>query len=509
MTTWTRETTDTSIERRILTGMIVSDRVLRQLSLAYKPRYLTVEYMRVVAGWCLEHLIRYDKAPGRHIQDIYEGYRRGGSLDPETSEMIGRFLTHISEEYEEQGLNEDYLIAEQAGPYFKERSLTLLKEDLEGHLAGGNLLAAEEAVAKYSAPASLASLGCEPLRDKEAIREALEGDDELFTLPGDLGQLLGPFIREDAWGLVGNYKGGKTWLVNYIRDQALTNRLNVARFSFEMNVKKENRRLIQEMTGHPVKQPRGPIWWPVFDCLSNQDGSCRKPGRTNRVTLLGREGQRPEFHRAPGGYQPCSSCRGGPDWRPESWAEPIERQVITWRRAWKRLQAVDKHLRGARYKFDYWPIRSAGVQEIKSTLEIWEHLEGFVPHVIIVDSPDIMKANRGGDPRHVIIENRQLTVALAQQYHALLIMPFQAGSKEAIERKTKKRSDVGESAQILGDVDGMIVLDRTDIEERLLRARVSTSVQRDAGRGSRVMALQCLDLGQPVVDSAFIEGFEE
>ena len=71
--------------------------------------------------------------------------------------------------------------------------------------------------------------------------------------------------------------------------------------------------------------------------------------------------------------------------------------------------------------------------------------------------------------------------------------------KVAIERKSKKGSDVGESVQILGDVDGMVILDKSDEEERMLRMRVGTSVQRDDRRSSKVMVLQCLELGQAVV----------
>jgi len=42
MTTWQRESIDTSVERRIVTGLIVSDRVLRRLAMAYRPRYMSV-----------------------------------------------------------------------------------------------------------------------------------------------------------------------------------------------------------------------------------------------------------------------------------------------------------------------------------------------------------------------------------------------------------------------------------------------------------------------------------
>jgi len=485
--------------------MVVNDRVLRNLSLAYKSRYFLVPYAQSVGKWCLEYLAKYDRAPGADIQTIYEAHRRNG-LDSETAELIGQFLGSISEQYENSdGINSEYLL-DQAANYFQERALTLLKEDLEERLGQGNILAAKEAVANFIAPEKVVTLGYEPLRDMNLVRDAFESEDELFSLPGDLGKMLGPFVREDAWGLVGAYKAGKSWTCTYIQDQAIYQRLNVARFSFEMNKKKETRRFIQSICAMPDKPPRdGNIWLPVWDCRLNQEGTCSRQERVNNVALYDNEKNRPAFGHAPAGYAPCAVCKGKKGWHLESWVEPYKCDVLTWRTAWRRAEAISQQLRGARFKFQYWPIRSAGIQEVKATLQVWEHLEGFIPDVIVVDSPDIMRFP-GKEPRHAIVDNRREVVALAQQYHALVIFPLQAGSKTAIERKDKKQSDIGESVAILGDVDAMMVIDSTEAEYQAMRARIKTTVQRDERRGSQVAILQALDLGQAIIDSAFIQG---
>lgn len=505
MTEWTRRRADTSMERTIVTGMITSNRVLRNLALTYKPRYFTVPFAQVVAKWCLAYLEKYGEAPQRHIQDLYEAYRRSGSLDPDVSQLIGQFLTSISEEYEREGLNEEYLL-DQAQEFFVVRSLTLLKEDLEERLEQGNILAARESVASFISPEKVITLGCEPLRDMEAVRDAFTIDDDLFTLPGDLGKLLGPMVREDVWGLVGAYKAGKSWACTYIQDQALYNRLNVARFSFEMNRRKESRRFLQSICSMPINPPKdGKIWIPVWDCKFNQDGSCYRPDRTCGVALYKGEEPRPSFGHESPGYKPCASCRGQKGWQMETWAEEWKCDVLTWRNAWRKAESISQQLRGARFKFQYWPMYSAGIPEVKAALHIWEHMEGFIPDVIVIDSPDLMK-KPGQTDRHSIVDNRRYSVALAQQYHSLLIMPFQAGSKDAIERKTKKRSDIGESVAILGDVDGMISLDQTDSEREAMRARIGVSVQRDnkSVLANQVTVLQCIELGQAVIDSAFV-----
>ena len=52
---WKIESSDSHLERAILTGLIVSDIVLRRLSLIYKSGYMTAPFTKTIAGWCLEY----------------------------------------------------------------------------------------------------------------------------------------------------------------------------------------------------------------------------------------------------------------------------------------------------------------------------------------------------------------------------------------------------------------------------------------------------------------------
>lgn len=508
MTTWTREPVDSHTEREIITGMIVSDRVVRHLALIYRPAYMTLPFTRTVAKWCLEFHQQYDRAPQGHIKDIYEFNRRNG-LDPEQAAMIATFLASISADYEKQeNFNVDFLL-DQAEKYFLERALTGLKENLDNQIAAGNLLAAKEAVADFRVVDRSLGSGVEPLIDMDLIRDAFEDTDFLFQLPGDLGRLIGPFERETTWGITGAYKAGKTWLCKYISTQALFERLSVGWFSLEMPKKKSTRRLVQAICGAPDRPPRDDRDYyllPVWDCARNQQGTCYRNDRVSQVSLLDSTGERPDFEDAPEDYHPCSVCMGRPDFLVDTWLEKITfDSVLTWRQAWKRAEALNRQIMGARFKFQFWPKYSAGIPEIKATLKVWEYLDGFVPDLIVVDSVDILKRRASGDQRHEINRNREELTALAQEQHALIITPIQKGSKDAVERATGRRTDVAEDSRILGHVDGMIVLNQTDQERLWHRARASVSVHRNEQSilSNEVIILQQLDLGQACLGSCF------
>jgi hypothetical protein len=502
MTTWESSPSNAHVERAILTGMIMSDRALRVIGLSYKPQYLTAAFSREVAKWCLEHLARYGSSPKADIQTLFEAYRRNG-LDQETARLVAQLLSSLSQEFERSGQFNEQLCIDTAASYFRERGLTLLKEDLEYHLEGGNVNAAHASVAKFvSAPELSVSLGIEPLADMDGTREAFEDRNALLELPGDLGRLLGPLEREWTVMVVGKYKGAKSYTCQHIAQQALYSGLNVGWFDFELGERRLRRRFAHGICAAPLKAPRhGRILKPVWDCVLNQTGECSDPRRMGQVPLIVGDGK-PDWDRAPRGYRPCTGCTEG---RLDTWFEECKWEVLDWRTAWRKSEAVAGSVMGARLKVCSWPKFSAGVDDVEATLQVWQHLEGFMPDVIVVDQPDIMRMEGKGDTRQKIDELWKRLGAIPQKLHCLLVAPSQAGGKDAQERKRLRDSDVAEDSRKLGHVDMSIKIDQTEEERDAQRAIYSIGVGRDdEAVGDRVMVLQCLALGQAVLDSRFI-----
>ncbi len=492
------------IERQVITAMILSDRALRVIGLAYKPRYLTADFAAKVAEWCLDYQARYDRAPGADIQVLFESHRRAG-MKEDQARLIAQFLSSISQEFERAENWNEQLAIDEAMKYFRERSLTLLKDDLEYHLMGGNTNMAQAAVASFVAPANQMAMGFEPLNDMEGLRAAFEDTNKLFNLPGDIGKMINSLERDNSVAVVGKFKATKSFTSQYLGFHALFSRLNIAWFDFEMGGRRIHRRISQTLCAMPLSAPKdGRVLIPVWDCRLNQTGECNRPERTCNVALVTDQGK-PRFGNSPYGYRPCDACGQR---QLETWF--IERQGVTaldWRTAWHKAQAVAGSVMGARLKVQSWPKFSAGIDDVKAVLQVWRHLEGFNPDVLIVDQPSGMRMTGKGDYRHQVDELWKRLCALPQELHCLGIYPSQAGGKEAQERRRLRDSDVAEHAGILGHVDATIKIDHDDVKEGQddpMRAYFSMGVERDDNSPEQYCTvLQCLELGQPVLDSRF------
>jgi hypothetical protein len=506
---WKRESSGSHIERAILTGMIVSDSVLRRLSLVYKPGYMTTPFTRTVASWCLGYFQKYDKAPQSHIQDLYEIQRRSG-LDPDQAQLIGRFLSSISQEHErETQFNAEYVI-NQAEAYFQERSVILLRDTIDQHIETGNWLEAHAAVAGFHQVESTLSMGFEPMVDAALIRRAFEPADPLFVVPGALGQLIGPLERDFLLGVAAPYKRGKTWALGYFALQGLYNRCNVAFFTLEMPELRMTQRFFSSLTGMPLRPPpQGVLFYPVWDCYDNQIGACTRPQRPTRA-IVRPDREKIPYRDAPKDYRPCSDCRGRKEltrllWKAETWIEPREVKELTWRIAIEKGQAISEGLMGSRFKMESWPPYSAGISQIKATLQIWEYTDNFVPDIIIVDYADILKPEEKSDAeRHKLDRIWKGLKALAHERHCLVITATQT-NKTTMDKPNMKQGDVSEDARKLGHVDAMIGINQTDVEKANGVSRIVVTAQRYEGFSmlSQAIILQQLAAGQWCLDSAF------
>lgn len=488
------------LERTICTAMVVSDRALRRISLDYKPRYFTASFSATVAKWCLGYQERYDRAPGPDIRTLFESHRRAGMGEDE-ARLIEQFLNSISSEFDAENFNEALAIDE-AIAYFRERSLVLLKEDLDHHLSGGNVNMAQAAVADFVAPAGHVAMGFEPLNDMEGLRAAFEDPNTLFSLPGDLGRMLNSLERGNSLAVLGKFKATKSFTSQYLGFHALFSGLNVAWFDFEMGGRRIRRRIAQALCAMPLKKLDGTFWVPAWDCYWNQKNECSQPGRACSVALLNGDGRKPTQN--PIGYVPCDA-HGCTHRQMETWFAPRQPPPeLEWRMAWQKSQAVAGSMMGARLKVQSWPKFSAGFDDVRAVLQVWKHLEGFNPDVIICDQPSGMKMSGRGETRHQIDELAKKMCALPQELHCLGIYPLQAGGKEAQKRKRLLDSDVSEHVGWLGHVDCSLKIDMDDDDKLASRAWFSMGVERDDRSPTRYCCvLQCLDLGQPVLDSRF------
>ena len=106
------------IERRIVTGLIVSTEYIQEIEPIWSPKYLESETARLLSGWCLEYFRQYRKAPGRDIEGIYTDKIK--MLGKTQAQDIEEVLAGLSDEFDRGQFNVEYLM-DQTKTYFKER----------------------------------------------------------------------------------------------------------------------------------------------------------------------------------------------------------------------------------------------------------------------------------------------------------------------------------------------------------------------------------------------------
>lgn len=507
-----RRTVDSSAERLIITGMIISDRVLREIAIIYDPGYIRSSYARKVADWCLNYFQQHDEAPRGHIQDIYLEHVKQG-IDEDESELIASFLADLSTELERSDkFNEGYII-QVARKRFKGKSLENLADQIRDELDRGNVDEAEHLLSDYKPIGTSLSKGINPFIDEEAIFNAFEQTTKpLLTFPGAFGSLVNDhLVREGLIGIMAPEKRGKTFLCFEIACRAALARNNVAVFQAgDMSELQGTKRFHIWLSGRSdLEKYCGDLTMPVPDCRLNQSNSCNLSCRTCGCGLNLDEDEElgPEIlEKAPPLYRPCSECikgnrgpfRGSVFYEKQSVWPPL-----TWKAGLKAGKQFMKRLRSRDFKMASYPNDTLTVRGITSQLDMWEHFEGFIPDVIIIDYADILAAE---DPRkefrHQQNDTWKALRRLSQEKNCLVVVPTQADAK-ALTAAVLREKHFSEDKRKYSHVTGMLGLMRTDAEKHRGLARVNWLVLREGEFyvDNQVTLLQSLQRGRPFLGS--------
>lgn len=498
-----RRKIDTNIEKRIVTGMIVSKKYLQEVYQFVDLAYFQNSYTQKIAEWCLDHYVYYEEAPFATIQDIYN-YNKS-KLSDEESELISTLLTDISTKYQmEEGLNVPYLV-DQTEEFCKTRELEITAGNIQVLLSKGDLSGAEEQIANFRKVQKVISNWVNPFDPDEIYETFQDKDTDFFKFPGVLGDFLGNLDRGWLVGLSGAFKAGKTWFAQEFGVIGLLSGLRVVFFSLEMNEQAMKERLYKRFTA--AGEYEDEYLYPVFDCVKNQDGSCNLKRRTQIATLVDADGKIPTFDKD-NAYRVCTACRelklgsGREEYQAASWFEILKRPEFSAYEAEHRMGAFRKQY-GHLYRMKAYPRFSANIADIKRDLDLLELVEGFIPDMIIVDYADILKPE-DGQTSGVEKEDRSW-IALAQmaaERHTLVITPTQV-TKSALDAKTIGASHMARWVGKLGHVDVMATVNQKEDEKPFGRARIGVLAHRhkEFMPGATVTILQQINLGQVHLDS--------
>ena len=487
------------IEKRIITGLIVDNKFCRDAVPILRSKYFQIDYARKVFQWVENYYKSYKKAPGKDIQSIFHSEEK--TLKETEAGIIEEFLKELSIKYEKnENINSEYLL-DQTYKYSESRSYEILKEQIEGGLLQGKLDRVADAIRGFNKVAKETSRWVNPF-EKNEVDKTLDDDasDNLFKLPGALGELIGTLKREWLIAVMGPMKRGKSFYAWEIAYHALIARLNVAIFSLEMNSTQFKKRIYKRMTA--MAEYGGEYDYPVFDCQHNQDGSCLKEQRQNRRTLLTDDGLFPEYN-PNSKYKPCDWCRKNDKksfalawwWKTHKQKQDLSTEAIS-----KKVK-IFKRLYGDNLRLMCHPPFSASFDDLISDLDNLEYTEGFIPDVILIDYFDIT-AKTSDDERSDANIKWQRGKNLAGVRKALVINCNQS-NRDSIDKKNIGQKNTGEDIRKLAHVDALFVLNQLPSEKKEGRVRIDTLVHRhdESSEKGQVIVLQQLKLGQPFIDS--------
>lgn len=504
-----RRKIDTRIEQDIITGCIMSDKVIKELIPIYQPDMLEIEYAPIVMKWCIDYYTQYEKAIKHDIVDVFNTWKRNNKNE-EQIEFIEKFLKNLSDEYEHaEKFNADYLL-DKAVEHFKKRSLKNLAEDITYSLDNNALEDAELALQDFKKVERITSKGIDPFDTQEAIQTAFESKSEpLFKVPGALGKLVNGDLTRDAFiTLMGPEKRGKTWWLMFFALQAHKSRCNVAFFQVgDMSEAQMTRRMhIYLSKKSDLPKYCQPIKIPILDCEHNQKDNCEIRQRTSKVGCYNGDAKLDLEEAESQGYKPCTVCM---KIKPKNFKGAVwsymrdEVDPLTWREAFKKGEEYKRKVRAKGFKLATYANRSISVSGIKNVLETWERVEGFIPDVIVIDYADILAPeNTRVEFRHQENEKWMALRALSQEKHSCIITATQT-NRESYGQKNIKIEHAGEDKRKFAHVTAAYALNQMPDEKRQGLMRISPLVVREDDFDSEysVHVLQSLQTGQPYIAS--------
>jgi hypothetical protein len=468
---------DRRVERDILIGMIVDKHYMAQIRQHVQLACFKNKYARTIASWCLEYYDKYEDVPFKKIQDIYDYHDRKGEVEEEEVSMIEKLLETISQDYTEKDNFNSQFLLDLSQEYFNRVRIENATLKIHEELESGTIAKAQEILVDASKPISLtARRAIDPLAEKNRLIAAFEKSREpLIRLPGDLGELMNENLtRASLVAIQAPEKGGKTWLLDYIKRVALEQRRNV--LEVQLGDLTEGQVIIRDSISIAEKSDK-----------KKWCGTFKKP-----IKFIDQSGAK-ECHAAPEGFDV--------EYEEVTIDEPLNHEEA-WKlnRKYYKKHGIEPH---KRYRLIVVPARTMNTKMIDAECDRLYAEEGFVPDVIILDYMDILaKENARDEGRDQINENWIGAKSIVNKRDCLIVTATQS-NKESYGGDVQDRFNVSDDKRKLGHVNGMYGLNQTDIEKKFGINKMNAIIARDGDfiTSEACYILQCLRCGLPVVDS--------
>jgi hypothetical protein len=476
-------------ERRVLIGMIVNDAVCGRVASRWNKDegLFRSKWCNLVGGWAVEYYFHYHEAPQAAIEAQFERWIGKGKQDPETIDLVERFLQTLSTEYEGRNaeINSEYTI-ELAGRLFNRVHAERLVERLRGELDTGEAGDVGKIIADWNRVELGGGEGVNLFADDAVVDATFaEKVESLIKYPGDLGEFLGDALCRDALvALLGPEKRGKTWWLIDIAFRAVLQRRKVA--FFEVGDMSQNQ-IIRRFGIRAAKQPRKaqevaiPIEmkWVEGQEPTEEDGETEAGSRRRRKTVS----------------TPSNMMEVGHD---KKFIDAVTADAV--KTAFKHLLERQAKSREELLRLSCHSNSSISADGVRAILQQWER-GGWVPDVIVIDYADILAPPPGhAESRDAVNSTWKKLRSMSQDMHALVVTATQANA-ESYSADTIGRQHFSEDKRKFAHVTAMIGLNSTEGEKAkgLMRLNFIVLREDDFIVSNCVHVAGCLALGNPAM----------
>lgn len=498
---------DSRSERQIITGMIVSTKFLKEIKPILRPDLFQLNFAKIIAEWCLDYYDKYKISPKKDIESIFSSFK--SKLPEERIDTIASFLESISEEYKRaKNFNVDYIL-DKTEKYLRKTSLYQLNQKLKEVIIREDIDEGEKLLANFRRISRISNISVDPINDMKTIRSAfsIDSSQNMFTLPGDLGALIGPFQREWLVSIVANSGIGKTWWLMFIAVKATLAGYNVVFVTLEMSSEEMIRRIQYYLNAGASKNYLDGIIIPVFDCKSNQDNSCNLKYRKCKVGIKGEEEEEEEvkFEDAPKKYFACTSCRykKNNQFKQTVWFRKIKRDQLTITDISKKTKKMRQlNFISGNLRLVHYPMGTLSIRKLETYLDNLEYYEGFVPDVIVTDYASKFGSDDKYDQKRFNIQEVWEGHKMIAQKRKLLAISGHQGNT------VRTGGDVGQGGWA-EDISGFhlsdisIALNQTpdEKEKGIMRTSVIKRRSDDFSVLNEAKVLYSYKIGRPYLDS--------
>lgn len=520
------------IERKIIIGLITNTEYIKAIRKELDTSLFASDIPRYIADWCLDYYEEYKQAPNQQIEDIYFQKIQEGLPKDIGEEIEEDILPELSEEYDAEGLNVDYLIKE-TKKYIDSRKLVQLGEELSYLMDGkkGNLETrlkdAENRIKRHKTIKEEKPNHIE-VSDLTNIKIFEEAFEETSVYVATFAKALGKFLNHHliAGALIGIQapeKRGKTFLLLEFAMNALRNNKSVALFQAgDMNRNEQLKRIGVYLCKRSDKEIYCKEHYEtVKDCVRNQMDECSNVLRECSFGVFVDKDEKEikdltydelvEAYEENEDYEPCYNCDayyekklGVPWLKKIPKEEPIEIYEVL--EAVKRFFSKYK----GRFKLATYANGTLSTDIIENDLEDWYEEDGFVADEILVDYADILLPTIKSDFRHqqnqIWKDLRRLSQTERHGVLPLVIAPTQTDA-DAYDKDIQTQSNYSEDKRKYGHVTLMLGLNQgnkgKDKKCGIMNINKLIAREGDFIVSETVSVIQNLRKGRPCLGSFF------